>query len=369
MWKPEARLFTVRLRWDVMQRMNVETMRGFAVTRRRGTEAGGILLGRFGSAEGPEVTIDGFETVPCDYAKGPSYLLTDNDGAAFQAAIDKYKQPGSAMNSLGFWRGHTREGMHLEPEDVALFTKSFSDPRSLALVIKPYATRPSKARFFLQENNRLGITGSAPEFPFLKPREESVAPLRTPPRPEPPPLVEAPPPPPLPLPVVPAQPVARIPEPKSPPPALPAFLAPKPERTNTARHWLVWVVMAATAGALGGYQYGISSGTPALKPPAVAALAAPMDPQLNVQQKNDLVTINWNPQAASVEQAQRAVLNIEDAGVRHQEMITKFQLRQGLTTYQPIGELVKFRMEFVYNNDLTLESNVSWSRAAAPANP
>ena len=38
----------IRLDHQVVQRMNVDVMRGFGVTRRRGTETGGLLIGKIG---------------------------------------------------------------------------------------------------------------------------------------------------------------------------------------------------------------------------------------------------------------------------------------------------------------------------------
>src|SRR5436190_15824424 len=79
-WQPPDKPFTIQLEFDVIDRMNVEIMRGFGAVRRRGTEVGGLLLGRIEPAgEHTFVTVDDFEPVPCEYAFGPSYILSPQD--------------------------------------------------------------------------------------------------------------------------------------------------------------------------------------------------------------------------------------------------------------------------------------------------
>src|SRR5215217_4124799 len=80
LWQPPDKPFTVELALDVIDRMNVEIMRGFGAVRRRGTEVGGLLLGRIEpSADHTFVSVDDFEPVPCEYAFGPSYILSPQD--------------------------------------------------------------------------------------------------------------------------------------------------------------------------------------------------------------------------------------------------------------------------------------------------
>ena len=60
----------IRLDHQVVQRMNIDVMRGFGVTRRRGTETGGLLIGKIDRRAEPVIHIQEYEVVPCEYASG-----------------------------------------------------------------------------------------------------------------------------------------------------------------------------------------------------------------------------------------------------------------------------------------------------------
>ncbi|HYP04822.1 MAG TPA: hypothetical protein VER03_01200, partial [Bryobacteraceae bacterium] len=74
-WAPPGKPLVIQIDHSAMDRINVETMRGFGVTRRRGTETGGVLLGRIDrKPKTPVIYIYDIEVVPCEYAAGPSYV-------------------------------------------------------------------------------------------------------------------------------------------------------------------------------------------------------------------------------------------------------------------------------------------------------
>src|SRR5689334_13126979 len=76
---------SVQISRDAMKRLHTEVMRGYGKTRRRGTECGGVLLG---TKDMPgKVRIDDFQIVPCEYAFGPSYHLSEKDEQAFRQAV------------------------------------------------------------------------------------------------------------------------------------------------------------------------------------------------------------------------------------------------------------------------------------------
>ncbi len=339
-----------------MQRLNVEALRGFAATRRRGTEAGGILLGQF-DPDGGCVTIEGYEPVPCEYAQGPSYLLSNNDLQAFRSALDRFRpSAGTVPYGVGYWRAHTREGLALDSSDLTLFQQSFQDKRAIALVVKPYATRPSKARFFLQDASGLSLTGVPPEFPFARHGGVVLPPLESQ------------------LPVVEVPPTVAV-DPPAPPRAWPSALPDLPQRTpfdsyppspiaanSSAVYWLALTMIGATIGALGGYEYAGGFG----RSYSTAGKPGQFDPQLVVDKEGEILKISWDPRSPVTSQAKSAMLEIDDSGVRGQEVIGKRQLDQGFITYRPVGDFVKFRLEFVLNNNLTMAGNVQWSRPTLP---
>src|SRR3954471_20658234 len=87
-WKPLTNQpHTIRLHVTAINNVNAEVMRGFAATRRRGTEPGGLLLGRYEPSADPVITIDDVEVIPCEYSQGPSYILSAGDLSRFREAV------------------------------------------------------------------------------------------------------------------------------------------------------------------------------------------------------------------------------------------------------------------------------------------
>ena len=90
----------IRLDHSVIERLNIEVMRGFGVTRRRGTETGGILIGKIDRRTQPVIHIQDYEIVPCEYASGPSYILSANDKQKFKetrSSDGSHRSSGSCM--------------------------------------------------------------------------------------------------------------------------------------------------------------------------------------------------------------------------------------------------------------------------------
>jgi hypothetical protein len=249
-WKAPGKLPHVQLDWIVIERMTVDVMRGFGVTRRRGTEVGGILLGKIETGAEPVVRVFDYETVPCEYSQGPSYLLSEHELETFRAAIARWRREMSPDRyPVGYFRSHTRDGLLIDAEDVRLFHEHFQDPRAIALIVKPYATRACEAGIFVQSDGKLFAGASPLEFPFVRSQEspepqESKQKIADQPGPtattltQPPPVQPAPAPaavPPVPVKPAPVQPAPIQPAPVEPSPtrvAPPADLPrpPQPER-------------------------------------------------------------------------------------------------------------------------------------------
>src|SRR4051812_29648143 len=87
LWEIPGKPLSVQLRFDVIDRLSPEILRGLGALKRRGAEVGGLLLGRVEPGSPDKVTIEDFEPVPSEYLTGPSYNLSPNDLAAFEASI------------------------------------------------------------------------------------------------------------------------------------------------------------------------------------------------------------------------------------------------------------------------------------------
>src|SRR5262249_26055095 len=146
----------------------------------KGSEIGGLLLGTISRDGRPQISIYDYELVDCDYSRGPLYRLSDLDRQRMAGAIRS--RTGEAVQVVGFFRSNTRNGLHLDEDDLACVNEFFSDPLQIALLVRPFATRASVAGYFLRENGVPGAT-SAFEFPFSRTelaRTESAAPAPPP---------------------------------------------------------------------------------------------------------------------------------------------------------------------------------------------
>lgn len=80
-WEVSGKPVSIHLDFNVVDRMAMNVMKGFGAVPRRGAEVGGLLLGSIENTDRLVVRIEEFVPVTCDYLRGPSYLLTEKDGA------------------------------------------------------------------------------------------------------------------------------------------------------------------------------------------------------------------------------------------------------------------------------------------------
>jgi hypothetical protein len=333
----------IRLDHQVVQRVNIDVMRGFGVTRRRGTETGGLLIGKIDRRAEPVIHIQDFEVVPCEYASGPSYVLSANDRKRFQDAVARW-QPSLERDlyAIGYFRSHTREGFGLDDHDTELFREFFRDPLDVALLVKPFATRTATAGLFLQENGVLAAEKCAVEFPF------SGGPLR---KEEAPPEPAAPAP--VPKPVAPRRPV--------PPPAAvrerPMFAAHQEESSGwgTRFAWTIFGIALLAFGAACGFEYGYAQARKTLIPLAASSASSGARPEfdlysvhLQAVQNGSSVMVKWNRDAAPIQGALRGLLTVTE-GIDSKEVKLGFaELRNGTALYPHVGPEIRFRLELFF---------------------
>src|ERR1051325_5831553 len=110
----------ISLTCTIIDDLRESTLQAFLSLPKRGTEVGGLLLGR---RDGQKIRIDLFEEVPCEHRFGPSYVFSEADRAGLEARLAR-KLPG-APDVVGFYRSYTNRAAVLDEADRALVDTYF----------------------------------------------------------------------------------------------------------------------------------------------------------------------------------------------------------------------------------------------------
>lgn len=324
-WKTPGQSFSIQLSYEVIDRLHAEVMKGFWAVPKRGAEVGGVLLGKVvGTAAltAGEVTvfIDDYELVTCEHRRGPSFVLSEGDRKRIEKALRR-----TAGNSqvVGYFRSHTRPGLYLDEDDMAVIRSYFSNPNDVIMLVRPHATRTSSAGFFFWENDDMRRHSTYREFPFNK--AELMKPLIDAAAPEP--VSEAA------ERVVPAAEPVQAPAVVSPP-AQPAGRPPLSRpRLRTA------AAVAAILLGVGIVEYQI------LSVPRGGSSRGENSAALKVERNGNYLQVSWDRNAAVVARSKEGTLVISDGQVRKEIKLEPAHLRAGAVAYAPTSEDVDFRLE------------------------
>jgi hypothetical protein len=353
-WQVPGQPVVVHLSVDVVDRMGADILRGFGAVPKRGAEVGGILIGTIERGDVSTVRITDFEPVPCTYARGPSYLLTDAERVYFDEVCQR-----RGTEIVGYYRSHTRDGLALQPEDIQLLDRHFSLPAQVALLVKPFGTKPGVAGFFVR--NKGAFPAATPlEFPFRRwemtgeepPRRPSLQdrnrkerdPAQTPSKPGEESVAAAP---------EAAQPYYRIfsAEPKKPPEKLPK--EPRESKSRTGM-WMVASFVFLLLGVLLGYE--------ASRITAPQRGAADFALSLAVEATGENLTVRWNPEAKAVVSASSGVLEIDDGGETKRRELDRANLSSGNFVYGTASSQVRFRLVLDLGSGLSVTEALDWRR-------
>jgi hypothetical protein len=354
-WELPGKPIVVHLHLSVIDRMSAEVMRGFGAVPKRGAEVGGVLLGTIEQGAQTIVKVEDFEPVTCDYKRGPSYLFTADDGAAFDDACARAQpDPSRETYGVGYFRSHTRDGLSLAPEDIGLMEHYFPSPSHIALLIKPFATKVSVASFFFREDGL--FPSAAPlEFPFRR-REltgEEAPPRRT--------MLER----------VPRRPRLRdevrnipeeeeIPEPPSNEPE-PAYAYATTAKSRVRGGW-VWIPLSFVFLLLGvvlGFQAALTMG-------GKAAGGGTVDYSLGltVSKEGTNLSVKWDREAPAIRAAQKGMLEIEDAGYTKPVELDAAQLRNGNILFTNSSKTVRFRLIVYPQARVSVVQTMEWKESS-----
>jgi hypothetical protein len=336
-------------------------MKGFWSVPKRGAEVGGVLFGRVVADEGETVVqVEDYEPVECEYRRGPSFVLSENDRRRLERTLRK----GTAERQVvGWYRSHTRLGLYLDQDDSSLIQSYFPGPSQVFLLVRPHASKTSVGGFFFWEEGTIHRQSAYLEFPFSRAeilkrnegvkRREGADVEAAVSRPAAPP--------------VPAAAVADAePQPERPVrPALPdireriergiAMLRASPMVAQLRKaRWRPAAIAALVLLCLGAAEYQFMKFL-ARRAPAAAA-EADYAPALRIERNGSYLQVNWNRNAPSIVHAERAVLQITDGDYSKELQLDPRQLRTGSVAYSPASGDVNFRLELVGGKTTVSES-------------
>ncbi len=353
----------MQLQFDVVDRILLEVMRGFGAVPKRGAEVGGILLGTAElQGERIVVKVEDFESLDCAHASGPSFILSEDDRVAFQGTMGRWNRgPDRRIYAVGYYRGHTRDGICLAAEDLAILEDAFPDPTAIALIVKPYATKVSMAGIFFREEGQFKADASHLEFPFRRKelgggssgmerltsaarfgqqrareepqvrhrQEEAAGAERTE--------------------------EGRVQGYRSVPQAM--AMTEAPPKSKGVRGGWVWIPLSFIFMLLGvvvGVQIALSMRP---KQPPNPWLEA-WDMTLQVKRSGEELVVTWDPLAPAVRNATRGALVIQSRGETRTIDLRGSQLQGGSVIYRGVPERVLFRLE-VYPREHAVVSEIA----------
>jgi hypothetical protein len=338
-WQAPGQPVMIHLSINVVDRMSADILRGFGAVPKRGAEVGGILIGTTQPGKVNAVRIEDFEVIPCTYSRGPSYLLTDAERTLFNEVCQRRN-----AEIVGYYRSHTRAGLALQPEDIELLNQSLPSAR-IALLVKPFATKPSVGGFFVREN---GVFPAATplEFPFRRWEMTGEEPPRRP-------MHEK---------------KQKDKEPQAvaePDPHYRIFSAEPAEPGKQAREdphapkskasiWMVASFVFLLLGVLLGYEASRITGP--------QRGASDFALSLTVQRTGENLTVHWNPEARGVRAARDGVLEIEDGGETKHVELDQANLSSGSMVYRNASNKVRFRLTINLAAGLSLTEMLDWPR-------
>lgn len=344
-WQVPGERVVVHVRLAVIGFLEAEAKRGFRSLPKRGAEVGGLLIGAIEDGTPAIVRIDDFEPIPCCYQFGPSYEFAEDDAGAFEIAWE-HRQPATSPSAyaVGYFRSHTREGLSLSVNDVAILNHCFAHPSHVALLIKPHASQACTAGLFVREEGAFPQSASL-ETPFGQPERLSEEAALPPPREEPEQAAFELAPMEYPKPAA-LQPIA------APPPAFIGMAQPR-----TGWLWIPLSFISMLVGVVIGFQAAITMETR-----VTASTGDEFSLALSVAQSGDNLSLRWDRQTTAIRSARKGVLEIEEDGYTKSVELDGPQLQSGSLIYRNSTNAVRFRLTVYPTARAGVTETLSWKR-------
>ena len=359
-WQVSGKPVAVHIKLSVIDRLSAELLRGYGANPKRGAEIGGVLIGRVEEGAGSVVRVEDFEVVPCQYRRGPSYVFTAEDCEPFERAALR-------TDAVGYFRSHTREGLSLGADDIELLDHVFAGPSTVALLVKPYATKACAAGIFIREDGT--FPNATPlEFPFRRqeltgqqpPARRSLLERRDRRRDRGPSIEQ-------PSgghgyttdPVLPTEPATYAYSPPADRAARNPDLDPAYSASHKRNGW-VWIPLSFVFLALGavlGYEAALSIGNRASNTPT-----AEYSLSLSVTKAGQNLNVHWDRLAPAVRASRRGVLEIEEKGVSKPVELDSAQLQNGTLVYHSSTNAVHFRLTVFPGERVSVTESADWKQ-------
>jgi hypothetical protein len=392
-WQVPGKPVAVHIPLTIIDRLSVELMRGYGANPKRSPELGGVLIGSIEEGTPTIVRVQDFELVPCQYRRGPSYTFTEEDCGPFELA-------GTRTDGIGYFRSHTRDGLALGAEDIELLDHFFAGPHTVALLVKPFATKVSQAGIFIREDGTFPAVTPL-EFPFRRqelmerrPRLRDLDPSS--PRSRSRYQQEGAPgaavaPDAIPGSAMPGSPVqsdpgqgnatpgnaganagafpnggppysAAQPSPVSQPgaqynPATEPAIGLAPPLTKKRWMWLPLSFVFLLLGLGLGFQAALTYGSRPMN-----LTGTDFSLSLAVTRTDQTLTLRWDKQAPAVRAAKRGVLEIEEEGISKPVDLDAAQLQNGTLIYRNVSDDVRFKLSVFPQEGLSVSQSAEWRR-------
>jgi TonB family protein len=160
-WEDPGDSMMIQVSLDLIERLGEAIRQGLG-RGPRGIEIGGILLGRTVPGFGRAVQIEDFEVAPCEHVRGASYTLSPREMRALGTRLAR--RP--ARQVVGYFRSHTRPGMYLDQDDLAVFSRYFPDAWQAFLLVRPSKEGAGTGGFFFWEDGEINRRSTYRQFPF-----------------------------------------------------------------------------------------------------------------------------------------------------------------------------------------------------------
>ena len=338
----------------------------FLAIPRRGMEIGGLLLGQVRQETNTTVfDIAAVEDVPCEHRFGPSYVLDDLDRSRLAEILARQQRAGGPP-VIGFYRSYTGREARLDDHDQELVRAFFPQGHLACLLLQPLSMQRSAAGFCFWKNGELVSEPACVPFPFEADHMKAEVPVvfEAPPAKHEVLLAE--------MPVetrATARPVVAA-EPDPEPPRLrPAYRRverryeeedEEPTGSRRRRGILLPLVCCLLLGVAAAVAYQLWKVS---REPRFAQVH--LDARLSGREW----LLNWDPAAAAVAHATRAVLNVTDGSDPQDFALTPEEIRGGRYGYTPAHSDVLFQLRLYDHEKPVAEDSLRVVGVSAPAKP